>query len=74
MLLFYIGEDELKQDKSDFKSMEADIEIAVKRRIERIYNAIKRMAYMKYKDFPETDRYLFMDSNILKLTKSIILF
>ena len=60
MLPYYEGKYEPKQNIIDFESakeilMKEDYKMIVKRRFERIYNAIETMTYTKYEDISENN-------------------
>ena len=55
-------------------SMRVDNKNVVKRRFQRINIMMDCKSYIKSKIFPKTNRFLFMDSNILKQMKSMIIF
>ena len=78
MLPYYEGEYEFRQNIIDFESakeilMKEDDRMVLKRRFQRIYNAIERRLTRNTKMFLKTKRFFFMDSNVLKQIKSIIL-
>ena len=79
MLPYQINEYEPRQNNIEFDStkevlVEADQEMVEKRQFESIYKAIETITETKYEDFLKIKRYLFLDSNILKQIKSLILF
>ena len=78
MLPHYAGKYEPKQKNIDSESvreilMKEDYKMIMKRRFERIYNAIETMTFTKHEDISEKKEYLFMVSNALKQIKSIII-
>ena len=78
MLPYYEREYEPKQNNINFESAreilkKRDFKKLMKRRFERIYNMMECRRYMKTKIFRKTKRYFIVDSNILKLIKTIII-
>ena len=73
-LLSYIGEYEHRENIADFESardflMKADEKIVEKKQIERIYNLIQPLTYMKHEEVPENKEILFYGFKHIKTVK-----